>query len=44
MKVTIVEKPIKGETGIGKEFKKLVLDELPIHKWEWEQKKLQGKL
>ena len=33
-----IERPIKGEvTGLTKAFKRLVLDELPIHKWCREQ-------
>jgi hypothetical protein len=38
MKPLEIERPIKGQvTGLTQAFKRLVLDELPIHKWCKEQ-------
>jgi len=38
MKILQIDKPIKGQvTGLTQAFKRLVLDELPIHKWCKEQ-------
>ena len=34
----IKTKPIKGDPQLSKTYKRLVLDLLPIHKWEAEQK------
>ena len=40
-----IEKPIIGErTGLGKAFDRIVLDELPLHKWEQEQKQKRKKI
>jgi len=38
MKPSVIERPIIGETtALTQAFKRIVLDELPIHKWCKEQ-------
>ena len=44
MKPLVIEKPIIGQrTQIGKAFDEILKD-MPIHRWESEQRKLKGKL
>lgn len=44
MKVIHIEKPIIGESQISKKFKELVMQDLPIHRWEMEQKAKRSKM
>jgi len=44
MKPLEIDKPIIGQrTQIGRAFDEILKD-MPIRKWDWEQRKLKGKL
>ena len=44
MKILQIDKPIIGQrTQIGRAFDEILKD-MPIREWDWEQRKLKGKL